>query len=190
MDKPNSDAAGPDEMFNRAEMEARIERMKCEGRLPSLEQFLAAIATLREEWQDFVANNAEAVPAYSAKGESKTVSISDFETVRDELRDILAPGGYRAAITRLTGKNPLVPIRSARPNSRMSDMEENDLTVGDQGTIFTFTPHTKAGSRFLHEDLETEGWQWLGETLCVDHRLAPVVMDGAINEGITFSIRE
>jgi hypothetical protein len=47
-----------------------------------------------------------------------------------------------------------------------------DVLVSNQGTIFTFTPLTSAAREWIEENVASEGWQWLGGSLCVEHRYA------------------
>jgi hypothetical protein len=56
--------------------------------------------------------------------------------------------------------------------------------VRDEGTVVVLTPNTEAGGRFLHAMLQTEAWQWMGESLVIDHRMARGVIDAALNEGL------
>lgn len=47
-----------------------------------------------------------------------------------------------------------------------------DIVVRDYGTMWSFTGQTEAGRGYLADDLQTEGWQWHGTVLMVDHRPA------------------
>jgi len=58
-----------------------------------------------------------------------------------------------------------------------------DLRVRDEGTVVQFIPETDAGRAFL-EELASEGWQWLGKSLVVEHRSAGDVVRGAQENGL------
>jgi hypothetical protein len=64
---------------------------------------------------------------------------------------------------------------SANDNSpiliRDKCQREADILIRDFGSIWSFTPQTEAATNFMDE-LGTEGWQWLGGSLHVDHRPA------------------
>lgn len=48
------------------------------------------------------------------------VCIADYEWVRDELRDIIGPGGFRAGLSVALGKQRLVPIRNTDGRRKLS----------------------------------------------------------------------
>lgn len=58
-----------------------------------------------------------------------------------------------------------------------------DLKVTDHGSVVQFFPLTDAGEAFL-KNIHTEGWQWMGNSLVVDHRAARNVVEAIINEGL------
>lgn len=59
-----------------------------------------------------------------------------------------------------------------------------DIRVINHGTIVQFMPLTPAGATFLQHELEHEGWQWMGRTLCVDPRYADGVATLAAEHGL------
>jgi hypothetical protein len=59
-----------------------------------------------------------------------------------------------------------------------------DFRISDQGTIVMFTPLTEAGKDFLAR-CDSEPWQWLGPSLCVDRRPAIELANYAKMEGLT-----
>lgn len=59
-----------------------------------------------------------------------------------------------------------------------------DIRVEDHGTIATFTPVSDAGQDFLVNEVESEGWQWFGRALCVDHRMAGILATAAVAHGL------
>lgn len=46
------------------------------------------------------------------------------------------------------------------------------VQVTDNGTTWSFRPLDADAKRIMTEELQTESWQWLGDTLVVDHRPA------------------
>lgn len=61
-------------------------------------------------------------------------------------------------------------------------MTQADLIIADAGTIWTFRGATDAGRDFL-ASLETEGWQWIGPRLALDHRPARHLFDQIVADG-------
>ncbi len=59
----------------------------------------------------------------------------------------------------------------------------SDIEVRNHGTIVSLTATSMWGEAFL-DQLPTEGWQWMGRTLNVDHRLAPHIIEGAQDDGL------
>lgn len=49
---------------------------------------------------------------------------------------------------------------------------KTDFRMEDRGTVFMFTPLSEAAKDFVRDELEVEGWQWLGDSFGVDHRTA------------------
>jgi hypothetical protein len=134
MKKPNNDAPGPNDMFDPQEMEARVERLKKEGRLPTLEQLVTALAPAREQWVEFLKAQEvirgddqpvglldvaqELLKARENISTAEPVSIADYEAVRHQLLDIIGPGGYRAGIAIALGKKRIVPIRGTEDQGK------------------------------------------------------------------------
>ena len=59
-----------------------------------------------------------------------------------------------------------------------------DLLIRDEGTVVAFQPVTPAAREWIDENIISEGWQWLGDTLAIDHRYADTIIDGAILDGL------
>jgi hypothetical protein len=199
VDEPNDEQPIPEIALTPEEMEERIRRLKAEGRMPNLGEFLQAIVAGRDEYVRSLKEEGALPPDYEPSGiidklpklltpgtdVRKPISIGDYERVRDALREIIGPGRRRAAIRKALRRDAVVPIRNAQPELPPPERDhEPDLTVIDEGTIVQFIPKTEAGRTFLHQMLHTEPWQWLGNTLCIDHRMAQGVIDGAENEGL------
>ncbi len=59
-----------------------------------------------------------------------------------------------------------------------------DLEYRDEGTVVVLRPVTEAAQAWIDENIISEGWQWLGNTLAVDHRYADAVLNGAQDAGL------
>lgn len=46
------------------------------------------------------------------------------------------------------------------------------MQFNNQGSICTFTPDNDVEKKWMSDNLETETWQWQGNSLVVDHRMA------------------
>jgi hypothetical protein len=64
-----------------------------------------------------------------------------------------------------------------------------DFIVSNQGTVWQFTPNTKAAFDFIDEFVPLESWQWLGRTFAVDWRLAEDLVYGIVDHGLRVEIR-
>lgn len=51
-------------------------------------------------------------------------------------------------------------------------MPKPDFRIRNEGTVVMFTPMTEAARQFLRDKVQSESWQWMGDSLCVDHRVA------------------
>jgi hypothetical protein len=63
-----------------------------------------------------------------------------------------------------------------------------DFIVADHGSIFLVTPVTDAAKTWLDEHTETEGWQWMGPALAVEHRYVEALMMGAVDDGLEVNV--
>jgi len=60
-----------------------------------------------------------------------------------------------------------------------------DVLVDNQGTIMVLTPQTQKAKDWFDENVEAEGWQWIGDGLGVDHRMAENLLQGILTSGLT-----
>jgi hypothetical protein len=63
----------------------------------------------------------------------------------------------------------------------------DDFRIEDQGTIVLVTPLTEGAREWVDANVQLEGWQWLGGSFAVDHRMAQALIDGIEDEG--FAVR-
>lgn len=60
-----------------------------------------------------------------------------------------------------------------------------DVEVRDEGTLVVFTPRSAEGRAWLEANVASEPWQWLGPSLCVEHRCAEPLSNLLIEAGLT-----
>ena len=70
----------------------------------------------------------------------------------------------------------------------MSRTNEADFMVRPHGTVWTFEPQTEGATRFVHTDLDVQGWQWLGPAFGVDHRVANDLIAALEGEGFVLEM--
>jgi hypothetical protein len=57
------------------------------------------------------------------------------------------------------------------------------MIIKNDGSVVLFTPEGDFEYEWMTLNLETEGWQWLGRSLVVDHRMAPDLEDLVVEAG-------
>ena len=62
-----------------------------------------------------------------------------------------------------------------------------DVLVRSEGTVFLFCPLTERAKNWLEENVETEPWQWFGNTLVVEHRFAWSLGQGMQDAGLVLA---
>jgi len=55
---------------------------------------------------------------------------------------------------------------------------------GRLASMVLITPVSYVGRQWIDENLQVEGWQWLGGSLAVDKRYAAPIVDGMIGDGL------
>lgn len=69
--------------------------------------------------------------------------------------------------------------------SKLADRPaDTDVRLIDEGTLIGFTPLTEVAQDWFRLNVESEDWQWMGNTLWVDHRLARDLMQAVVDEGL------
>lgn len=69
-------------------------------------------------------------------------------------------------------------------NTAAKNTAEADVEIDDCGGIVRITPQTDAGNEWIDENVQSEGWQWMGNSLCVDHRFADNLISGMQGHGL------
>ena len=59
------------------------------------------------------------------------------------------------------------------------------IQVHNHGSVLGFTPLDQEATDFLRY-VHTEAWQWMGDTLWIDHRPARAFVAQACEEGVEF----
>jgi hypothetical protein len=59
-----------------------------------------------------------------------------------------------------------------------------DFVIGNHGSIVTFHAITCEARDWLDENVASEGWQYLGARLCVDHRYAATLTAAIVAAGL------
>lgn len=66
----------------------------------------------------------------------------------------------------------------------MTQLQQADFIIDRSGSIIGITPMNQDAREWLDENVQSEGWQWLGETLNVDIRMAGEVVAGMQAAGL------
>ena len=57
------------------------------------------------------------------------------------------------------------------------------MTVNNEGSIVQFRAENKRELKYMQQNVQAEPWQWLGDTLCVDHHYASDLIELFTVEG-------
>ena len=68
--------------------------------------------------------------------------------------------------------------------SHGNDKRTPDVLVSNAGTVFVFCPLTSAAKEWVDENVESEAYQWFGNSLVVDHRFAWGLGQGMKDAGL------
>lgn len=63
-----------------------------------------------------------------------------------------------------------------------------DVYCVNCGSIIQFEPRTDEARAWFDENVQSEGWQWLGNRLCIEPRLADNLLQGIIEAGLTTNV--
>ncbi len=64
-----------------------------------------------------------------------------------------------------------------------------DLVVEQRFSLVHLTGMTDRGRRWLRRHCQAEAWQWLGEALTIDHRLAEAIVRHLLDDHLTVEDR-
>jgi hypothetical protein len=61
-----------------------------------------------------------------------------------------------------------------------------DVTIiSAAGSLVGFTVRTDEALRWFADNVASDGWQWMGSTIWIDHRYAHAITDGIAGAGLT-----
>jgi len=63
----------------------------------------------------------------------------------------------------------------------------NDVQVTNCGSVWQFTPMNEGALSWIGENVQAEGWQWLGDSLVVDWRYGMGLVELMRNAGLLVS---
>jgi hypothetical protein len=61
-----------------------------------------------------------------------------------------------------------------------------DLEARDGGTVWAIRSLSRRARRWIEEHVQSETWQWLGDTLVIDHRYAWPLIEGMSADGLIY----
>jgi hypothetical protein len=59
-----------------------------------------------------------------------------------------------------------------------------DVEVVFHGSVVAFHLLSQDAKNFVEEFTDADGWQFMGNALCVDHRMAEGLVDGMLEHGL------
>ena len=84
---------------------------------------------------------------------------------------------------------PKVLKLGTRMKTIQMDAPPADIILIGQGSLVGFRPASDAAKQWFADNVSSEDWQWFGQTLWVDHRLARDLLFAIAND-TDFSMRE
>ncbi len=60
-----------------------------------------------------------------------------------------------------------------------------DFEVQDCGSVAMIVPKSVEAKDWLDENVQSEGWQWLGAGLAVEPRMLPLLLEGIADAGLS-----
>lgn len=91
-----------------------------------------------------------------------------------------------ASVLRVLSGTLYFSVLDARvlPQPAKIELPKVDIEITNHGSIVGFRGLSEAGKTFLRDEVSSEGWQWLGDSLNVDHRMAEGLVEAIQNEGL------
>jgi hypothetical protein len=62
-----------------------------------------------------------------------------------------------------------------------------DIKIENHGSLFLFRLLTKAAREWVDENVATEGWEFMGNGLAVEHRMAAPLVEGMLEAGLVLA---
>ena len=63
-----------------------------------------------------------------------------------------------------------------------------DISIELHGTVALLRPLTEAGSDWLDDNVEAEGWQYLGNALAAEPRSVHAIINGIVDDGLNVRV--
>lgn len=64
------------------------------------------------------------------------------------------------------------------------ERQRADVLVCEGGTIVLFNPLSERAKAWVAEHVAAESWRWLCDSLAVEHRYAPEIVDAMVGDGL------
>lgn len=75
--------------------------------------------------------------------------------------------------------------RHVCPACRWAEVRQSvDVLVCDEGTLWLFNPLSERAKAWVAEHVPVESWQWLCDSLAVEHRYAPALVEAMLGDGL------
>ncbi len=62
-----------------------------------------------------------------------------------------------------------------------------DVQIVNHGSVVAFHLLSQNAKTFVDENVQAEGWQFMGDALCVDHRFAGDLAEGMRENGLVLA---
>ncbi len=56
--------------------------------------------------------------------------------------------------------------------------------LNEMQTVYGIQPITESAREWIDDNVQSESWQWLGQTLVIDHRFIEDVFNGMVDYGL------
>lgn len=64
----------------------------------------------------------------------------------------------------------------------------SDVTVSGGGTIYLFHLESDTARDWVDDQVQLEGWQWLGRAFAVEHRYVGALIEGMLADGLRVEV--
>ena len=70
----------------------------------------------------------------------------------------------------------------------LNDLATADILIESHGSVTLLRALTRTGGLWLHENVSSEPWQWMGNAVAADPRMVQAVIDGAEADGLRVAV--
>jgi hypothetical protein len=132
--------------------------------------------------------------AVFVNGKDVPVTFEDLGTIKAKSLKDAAKKWVRKVFSNRTEK-PFTKVVKETPNYIVVKIEEAssitesrrtaaDVSVENQGSVIVLQPLTKKAKMWIDENVSSEPWQWVGNGLVIDWRMAEELVDAMREEGL------